>query len=161
MFNSLLCYLCANKKWKQENCWRSPCHSKMNYVQLCDVASNRVQPFSVRRSRWPCSLRDRFLPSHTFCSISGELSLRSAWLGHQSRKTRCLLICPIVRLPTPKTVSRTRELWAFALSMLHSWTDYPNWGSHSATEPIACTDHDKFVARNKLPPPSGRKLWRN
>ncbi len=74
---------CANKKDNRGNCWRSPAHLKWtvySFVMSPQTVSNLLV---CRRSRWPCSLQDRFSAGHAFCSISGELSVRSAWLGHQ------------------------------------------------------------------------------
>lgn len=51
-----------------------------SFVMSPQTVSNLL---ACRRSRWPCSLQDRFSAGHAFCSISGELSVRSAWLGHQ------------------------------------------------------------------------------
>ena len=94
----------------QEN-WSWPTMSLEDELQrtgfLCllkkvsrDVASNNVQPFPpspclspflpfflCTKSRWPCSLWNRFPPSNAFSSISRELSLRSARLCHNNHKT--------------------------------------------------------------------------
>lgn len=92
---------CANKKGKWENCWRSPRPSKMNCVQLCDVASNRVQPFSVQKVQMALQparqifSRPRFLlyqrGAVSQISLAGQPVLLKTMPSHLS----------VVRLPKP------------------------------------------------------------
>lgn len=103
---------CANKKAKRENCWRSPRPSKMNCVQLCDVASNRVQPFSVQKVQMALQparqifSRLRFLlyqrGAVSQISLAGPPVLLKTMPSHLS----------VVRLPTP--LQKIALIWSFS-----------------------------------------------
>lgn len=147
-------FLREQKKGKRENCWRSPRPSKMNCVQLCDVASNRVQPFSVQKVQMALQparqifSRPRFLlyqrGAVSQISLAGPPVLLKTMPSHLS----------LVRLPTPlQKHSRTGELRFGSFNKTRR--------DGQCTWPIAYRDRDKFVAWNKWPPPSGKGLWWN
>lgn len=78
-----VCFPFFSAQTKRETADEAPAHLKWtvySFVMSPQTVSNLLV---CRRSRWPCSLQDRFSAGHAFCSISGELSVRSAWLGHQ------------------------------------------------------------------------------
>lgn len=106
---------CANKKGNRGNCWRSPRLSKMNCVQLCDVASNRVQPFSVQKVQMALQparqifSRPRFLlyqrGAVSQISLAGPPVPLKTMLSHLS----------VVRLPTHKTKWRDQRVLIWVL----------------------------------------------
>lgn len=84
LFYSLFSFLSARTKRRSgktaDEAPTLPKRTVYSFVMSPQTVSNLL---ACRRSRWPCSLQDRFSAGHAFCSISGELSVRSAWLCHQ------------------------------------------------------------------------------
>lgn len=120
-----------------------------SFVMSPQTVSNLL---ACGRSRWPCSLRDRFSSGRAFCSISGELSVRSTRLAHQCRKTHCLIICAITKPQTLQTDNRAL-LWS------GRELGHPAWGMDSGLDPTAYRDRDKSVAWIEWPPLPERRSF--
>ncbi len=94
---------CANKKENRGNCWQSPRPSKMNCVQLCDVASNRVQPFSVQKVQMALQPARQIFSRPRFLLYQRGAVSQISLTGPPVPLKTMLSHLFVVRLPMPKT----------------------------------------------------------